>query len=234
MNARFVVLGVVFMALGVAFILYPGVLITPTHAFDRSYVVLISPDSYSNVNKSLGPQQTLTVTIQSSPYPVDFFLMNTTSFSTWNSRGNPPSEVYPQWSKSNVTDYTFSVGGIGAARNYTLVFISLSPTTSTDVEVTVVVDNPQSFLQENSIPLVLLVCGVALAAFGATRGGGKKPLPPPEEQEEQTGGLGEGLLSGLLGGGSSSAPVAERRCRRCGAPLEEGAMFCPVCNTSQA
>jgi hypothetical protein len=228
-------LGVVFIALGALFLFFPTTLSPPTHVSSRTFLLRVSPDGYSNFNQSLGPQQTLTGTMISTPHPVDFFLMNTGNYSTWNSRGHPPSEVYPQSSKSNATNYSFTMGVSNVAMSYTMVFISRSPTSSTSVQLTVVVDSSQSLLQANTPTIILFVCGLALVVFGATRRG-KKPEPPPAQKEEEPSG-GGGFLGGLFGGTSSSTEESQmpagKRCRYCGAQLEQSANFCPSCRMSQ-
>lgn len=228
------VLGALFVVVGALFILYPGTLMAPNHVSDRTYLVRVPPGSYSNFSAEVGPRQTLTATISSSPEPVDFFLMNSSNFAAWTSRGNPPTNVYPQSSKFNATNYSFAVAGTGTTQNYTLVFISLSSNTPNNVLLNLVVDNQAGFLQANAAPLIAIVCGVALALFGATRR--SKVVEKPEEEEEShggEGGLGGGLLGGIFGGSSAGERAPVRKCRYCGAELQEGAAFCSSCRMSQ-
>jgi hypothetical protein len=69
----------------------------------------------------------------------------------------------------------------GAAQSYTLVFLSRSPTTFDNVLVHLVVDNQADFVQTYAFPLILIVCGLALVLFGATRR--KKTVIEPVEEK---------------------------------------------------
>jgi hypothetical protein len=226
MNFRLVALGLLIAVIGVLFILYPSYLFTPSHYSQATKLVRVAPGNYSSIPEPLLSQQTLNVEIQSSPQPVDFFLMNSSSYSAW-SKGSPPTDVYPQYSKFNVSDYSFSVSTGSTAQSYTLVFLSRSLSTPNNLIVRISVDSQSSFLQTNAIPLLILVCGVAIVLVGATRGKKEVEAPPPEEEPK-----GGGLM-GLFGGSQDSASPETGRCRYCGASVPEGAAFCPSCNRSQ-
>ena len=226
MNGRFVLLGVLFVAIGVLFILYPTTLVAPSHVSNRTVLVRVIPGNYSAVNAPLNATETLSVGITSSPQPVDFFLMNSSSYATWNSKGNPPTNIYPQYSKLNVTNYSFQVVGGDTAENFTLVFLSTSLSAPNNIEVQLTVDKQVGLLQANLVPIIIILCGVAVIAFGATRKGKVEEVPQEEKEEPSQGG---GLM-GLLGGGGS--PPSGRKCRYCGADVEEGAVFCPSCHRS--
>lgn len=212
---------------GGVFILYPGTLLPPNQVSDRTKLVRIAAGNYSSVQVSVGPQETVAVTLSSSPEAVDFFLMNSSDFSTWTARGNPPTNVYPQSSEFNATKYSFSIASTGATKNYTLVFLSRSLNTPNNVLVHLVVDNEADFLQTNVVWIILIACGLGLAVFGATRR--KKVVEEPPEEESSQGG---GLL-GLFGGSGDADRRVAGTCRRCGAKLEEGSSFCPSCGMSQ-
>jgi len=224
MNLRVIVLGVLILAIGVLFFLYPTVMTPPVHASDHSKLVRVAPGNYSYFQATLSPQQTLTVSISSSPQAVDFFVMNSSEFATWNSRGNPPADVYPQYSKLNATNYSFTTSTASKAENLTLVFLSRSLSAPNNVLVHLVIDTQTTFLQANEVPILILVCGIALILFGATRKD-KVVVEPAEEAPSQPSG---GGLAGLLGGSFGG-----RTCRYCGASVEEGAAFCPSCKRSQ-
>jgi len=228
LNGRFVVLGLLFVVVGVLFILYPNVLLSPTHVSDRTDLVRIAPGNYSALHQAVGPTQSLSVTLTSSPQPVDFFLMNSSNFASWTAKGNPPTDIYPQYSKLGATSFSFQVPGAGSPANYTLVFLSTSLSAPNTVEAQLVVDNQVGFFQANLVPIIVLICGIALVALGATRKGKVEEKPPEEEVKEASQGSG---LMGLFGGGSSQQPG--RTCRYCGASVEEGAAFCPSCHRSQ-
>ncbi len=178
MNARFVVLGVLLVAIGGYLLAYPGVLSPSSPVYDRTVLVRVAPGNYSSFQTSLAPQQNLQVTLSSSPTGVDFFLMNSSSFSTWSAGESPPVDVYPQ-SKLDAMNYTFTVPGV-VQQNYALVLISRSTGTSTSVLLHVVVESEPNLVSTYGFPAIVLALGVASVAFGATRGRGRNTEAPPE------------------------------------------------------
>jgi len=224
LNYRFVVLGVLLVAIGALVFTYPGILPSSSPSYDHTVLVRIAPGNYSYVQTTLDPQQTLQATISSSPESVDFFLMNGGNFSTWTSRGNPPSDVYPQ-SRFDAQNYSFAVTGTGAPDGYYLVFMSRSLNTSTNVLVHLLIN--QAIPGATAIPLIFGILGVALALIGATRGKKVEEVTAQTEESQEGGFL--GLFSGTGVGDSS----AQGKCRYCGANLEDDSAFCPSCKMSQ-
>jgi len=222
LNYRFVVLGVLLVAIGALVFTYPGILSSSSPTYDHTVLIRIEPGNYSYVQTTLDPQQTLQATISSSPESVDFFLMNSGNFSAWTSRGNPPSEVYPQ-SRFDAQNYSFGVTGTGAPAEYFLVFTSRSLNMSTNVLVRLVIN--QAVPEATVIPLILVILGVALALIGATRR--KKVVEMTAQTEESQ----EGGFLGLFGG--TGAEDSSAKCRYCGANLEDDSAFCPSCKMSQ-
>jgi hypothetical protein len=226
LNYRFVVFGALLLVIGAVGLISPGILSSSSTVYDHTLLVRVAPGNYSRLQMALGPQQTLQVALSSSPVGVDFFLMNSSAFSAWASGKNEPSNVYPQ-SELDARNYTFATTATGTHENYSLVFISRSSNMSTSVLLNLVIDQEANTIETMGVPLVIIVCGVALALFGATRG--KKTVEMPAQAHETQGG---GLL-GLFG-----RPAVENRpsvgmCRHCGASLEKGAVFCAFCGTSQ-
>jgi hypothetical protein len=226
LNYRFVVLGVLLVAIGAFIFAYPGILSSSSPEYDHTLLVRIAPGNYSCIQTSLGPQQTLQATITSSPEGVDFYLMNSTNFSAWTSRGNPPVDVYPQ-SKFDAENYSFAVTGTstGAPEDYSLVFISRSSNTTTDVLVHLVINQVISGTTVAS--LILVASGVALALFGITRKKQAVEVADETEDSQESGFLG---LFGEAGVGGGRAPA---KCRYCGAELEGDSAFCSSCKMSQ-
>jgi hypothetical protein len=223
---RLVALGVLLVAIGAFVFASPGILSPSSTVYDHTLLVRVAPGNYSYVQTALGPQQTLRVALSSSPEGVDFFLMNSSSLSAWTSGKNEPSNVYPQ-SELDARNYSFVVTATGTSKDYSLVFISRSSNMSTSVLLHLVITQETSITERVIVPLVIVAFGVALALFGATRG--KKAVKEPAQAEEPQGG---GLL-GLFGATSVESRPVVGTCRRCGAGLEEGALFCPSCGTSQ-
>lgn len=226
MKYRLVVLGVLLVVIGVVVFASPGILSPSSTAYDHTLLVRVAPGNYSYVQMALGPQQTLRVALSSSPEGVDFFLMNSSGFSAWTSDKNSPSNVYPQ-SELGARNYSFAVTATGTSEDFSLVFISRSSNMSTSVLLHLVIDQEARIIEPVIVPLVIAACGVALALFGATRG--KKAVEGPAQADESQGG---GFL-GLFGGTSVKSRPLVGTCRHCGARLEEGAVFCSSCGTSQ-
>jgi hypothetical protein len=224
LNYRFVVLGVLLGAIGALIFVYPGILSSSSASHDQTLLVRIAPGNYSYIQTRLGPQQTLQATLSSSPEGVDFLLMNSGNFSAWTSRGTPPSDVYPQ-SKLDAENYSFAVTGSGALDEYSLVFISRSLDTPTNVLVHLVINQVTPGATVPS--LILVALGVALVIFGATRR--NKAVVVTEQTEESQ----EGGFLGLFGGTGVGDGSAPGKCRYCGADLEGDSAFCSSCKMSQ-
>ena len=168
LNVRVVVLGALLVAIGVFAFAAPGILSPPSQVYDHTLLVRVAPGDFSYVQRVLLPQQTLQVTLSCSPVGVDFFLMNSSSFSVWTSNKNDPTIVYPQ-SELDARNYSFSTTAPGSPGNYTLVFVSRSSNMTTDVLLHSVVNQEASTVETVWIPLGIIACGAVLAAFGATR-----------------------------------------------------------------
>jgi hypothetical protein len=224
LNYRFVVFGVLLVAIGVLIFVYPGILSFSSPSSGYTVLVRISPGNYSYIQRELGPQQTLQATLTSSPEGVDFFLMSGGNFSAWTSRGNPPTDVYPQ-SRLDAMNYSFAVTGTGVPENYSLVFISRSSNTPTSVLVHLVINQAVAWTTDATLTLVAL--GVVLVLIGATRR--KKVVEVPARAEEGEGG---GFL-GLFGGTGVGDSSAQGKCKYCGAELEGDSTFCSSCGMSQ-
>jgi len=174
LNYRFVVLGVLLLIIGGYMLASPGVVTPATAVGNRTVLLRVPQGSYSYVRTSLAPQQTLHVTLSSSPDGVDFFLMNSSNFQTWNATGSPPVDVYPQ-SKLNVNNYTFTSGGGGTSEDYALVLISRSTGTPASVLLHITIEDEPSLTETLVIPVLFVVAGFVLLAFGATRRKGAVP-----------------------------------------------------------
>jgi hypothetical protein len=221
LNYRFIVLGVLLIVIGGLFLAFPGILTSPSAAYDHTLLVRVAPDNYSYIQKTLGPQQTLRVTLSSSPEGVDFFLMNSSNFATWTSGRNEPANVYPQ-SRLDARNYSFTATAPGTSENYSLVFVSRFSNMSTSVLLHLVIDQEASILDTAVVPLIFVSCGVALMLFGATRR--KKAVAVPTQAEETQGG---GFL-GLFGVSEDS-----KSCRFCGHEMPSATVLCPSCGKSQ-
>ncbi len=179
MNFRFVILGILVIAIGAVILVFPETLATSPPGGGQTLLVRIAPDNYSYVRETVAPQRTLQVSFGSSAQGVDFFLMNSSSFSDWTSSPTQTGGVYPQ-SKLNVKNYTFTVTGTGtAAFDYYLVFISRTSGTSTDVLLHVVGGQQADITETLGVPLAFIGVGAIIVAFGATRK--KPPVKNPEE-----------------------------------------------------
>jgi hypothetical protein len=221
LNYRFVVFGVLLAVIGGFFFLYPGILASPSAAYDHTLLVRVAPDNYSYVQKALGPQQTLRVALSSSPQGVDFFLMNSSNFASWTSGRNEPANVYPQ-SKLDAGNYSFTATASGTPENYSLVFVSRFSNISTSVLIHLVIDQDTNILETVVVPLATFACGVALVLFGATRR--PKAVEVPAQAEDIQGG---GFL-GLFGGSEGS-----KSCKFCGHEMSSATVLCPNCGKSQ-
>jgi hypothetical protein len=226
LNYRFIVLGVLLIAIGAFIFAYPGTLSSSSPAYDRTLLLRVAPGNYSYIQTELGPQQTLQATLSSSPEGVDFFLMNGSTFSAWTSRGNLPSDVYPQ-SRFDAENYSFAVTDTGAPDQYSLVFVSRSSNTSTSVLVHLVINQAIPGTTTTAASLILVASGAALALFGATR------RKEAVEVKDQTADSQEGGFLGLFGGTGFGGGPAIGKCRYCGAELEGDSAFCSSCKMSQ-
>jgi len=168
MNYRFVVLGVFLLVVGGYAFAFPQLLSPPTLVSDRTILSQVAPGNYSTIQATLTPQQTLQASFTSSPESVDFFLMNSSAFSSWNASGHPPVDIYPQ-STLDAKNYTFSVTDAEGSDGLSLVVISTSPSGSTNVLFHLVVSREPNLVQTLAIPVVIIALGVASVAFGATR-----------------------------------------------------------------
>jgi hypothetical protein len=226
LNYRFIVLGALLVAIGALVFAYPGVFSSQVPASGHLLLVRVSPNNYSYVQQTLSPQQTLQVTMSSSPDSVDFFLMNNGNFSAWTSRGSAPTNVYPQ-TRLDVKNYTFPLIGSGSPQSYSLVFVSRSSSTSTNVLLQLETAQGVDTLQSLVVPIIFLASGVASALFGATRR--QKVVEAPPQSDESQGG---GFL-GLFGGTDPGVKSVVAKCRYCGADVGAGSAFCPSCKRAQ-
>jgi hypothetical protein len=167
LNVRLVVLGVVLILAGGGLIALPQEFSPPTTVSDRTTLAQISPGNYTHVQMPLSSQSILQATFASSPGSVDFFLMNSSTFSTW-SKGHPSVDVYPQ-SQLNVKNYSFTFTNTDPSGVYDLVMVSRSNSSSTDVLLHLVVQQNPALLETIVIPGVLVALGLVAAAIGATR-----------------------------------------------------------------
>ena len=174
LNYRFVVLGVLLLVVGGYTFVFPQQVSPPTPVSDRTILTRIAPGNYSAVQVALAPQQTLQVSFTSSPESVDFFLMNSSVFTTWNASGHPPINVYSQ-SMLDAKNYTFNVADAEGPEGLSLVLVGRSTSTSTNVLLHVVILRESDLVQTLAIPAVITALGVAAVAFGATRTKKVKP-----------------------------------------------------------
>ena len=171
LNARFLVFGVLLVVVGGAVFAFPQYVSPPATVYDHTMLAQIRPGNYTYVQASLTPQETLQASLSSSPASVDFFLMNSSTFSMWNSKSHPSVDVYPQ-SRLNVKNYSF-VFTASSGDVYSLVFVSRPNSSNTNVLVHLVIQRGPAFLETFLIPGALIVLGAASAGYGATR----KPKP---------------------------------------------------------
>ena len=167
MNVRLVVLGIVLILAGGGLIALPQEFSPPATVSDRTTLAQISPGNDTYVQMSLPSQGILQATFASSPGSVDFFLMNSSTFSTW-SKGHPSVNVYPQ-SQLNVKNYSFTFTNAGPSGVFDLVLVSRANSSSTDVLLNLIVEQNPPLMDTIVIPGVLVALGVAAAAIGATR-----------------------------------------------------------------
>jgi hypothetical protein len=168
LSFRLVILGALLAAAGIFTFAAPGIFFSPSPVYDHTLFVQVAPSNYSYVQRTLFPQQMLQVTISSSPEGVDFFLMNSSSFSSWKSSNNDPAIVYPQ-SVLDARNYSFTATTHGSLANYTLVFVSRSSNMTTDVLLHFIVNQEASITETVWIPLGIIACGVVIATLGVTR-----------------------------------------------------------------
>jgi len=173
MNARLVVLGLVLILAGGGLIALPQEFSPPTTVSDRTALAQVSPGNDTSVQISLSSQNILQATLASSPGSVDFFLMNSSTFSTW-ADGHSSVDVYPE-SQLNVMNYSFTFTNTGASGVFDLVMVSRSNGSSTDVLLHLVVQQNPALLEAIVIPGALIALGAVAAGFGATRKGKAKP-----------------------------------------------------------
>lgn len=167
MNARLVVIGVVLILAGGGLLALPQEFTPPTTVSNRTTLAQINPGNDTYVQVTLSSQEMLQASLESSPGNVDFFLMNSSTFSTWT-QGHPSVDVYSQ-SQLNVENYSFTFTNTGGSGAFDLVLVSRTNASSTDVLLHLNVERGPSLTESVGIPGVLIVLGIASAAFGATR-----------------------------------------------------------------
>ncbi len=230
MRAKVLVLGVILLAVGVLLFVFPGLMsqfgsdlgLLPPAQHPAPYLVRVAPGNFSYLNYAVGPNDEVNVKIATGQQAVDFFLMNQGNFSSWVQGGGGVGQVFPQ-SALDVKNYSFALTGTGRSENYSLVFVSRSTSSPTDVLVQLVRSDTSLGATFTVTPLALIGFGAVLLVLG--RGGGGRRQAEPERVETPQATPGLGGWQELLG-------LATPKCKYCGADLGDATGFCPSCKRS--